>query len=144
MQLNFATLSVAVLIATAVVLQAEKARRPPPREPPPRVAVQPAPAPAPVPAPVVVARATDETPDVLPEGAGREETFYLCTACHGSAIIRQQGMSRQRWDETFDWMIERQRMPDPGAADRATIVDYLATAFPPRQQRGRGNPFLNQ
>jgi hypothetical protein len=133
-RLNFATLSVAVILATIVVLQLEKARRPPPR-----VAAAPAPA-----APAQVARATDETPEALPAGIGRDETFYLCTACHGTAIIRQQGMSRQRWDETFDWMMERHRMPDPGAADRALIVDYLAASFPPRQQRGRSNPFANQ
>jgi hypothetical protein len=81
---------------------------------------------------------------VLPAGAGREETFYLCTACHGTAIISQQGLSRQRWEETFDWMIEKHRMPDPGAAERTLIVDYLASAFPSRQQRGRSNPFANR
>ena len=137
MQLNIATLSAVILVATAVILQIEKANRPPPpsREPPRVAAVTPLP-------PAEVARATDETPDVLPEGKGRDETFYLCTACHGTAIIRQQGLPRERWEETFDWMIEKHRMPDPGAADRALIVDYLASAFPPRQQRGRANPFL--
>lgn len=139
MRFNLATLSAAILAATAVALYAKKLDRPPPRPEPPRAA-----APAPVVAPAQVARATDETPDVLPEGTGRDETFYLCTACHGTAIIRQQGMPRERWNETFDWMIEKHRMPDPGAAGRALIVDYLAASFPSRQQRGRANPFLNR
>jgi hypothetical protein len=137
-RLNIATLSAAILVATAIALQVQKANRPPPpvREPPRAAAPT-------VPPPAQVARGTDETPEVLPEGKGRDEAFYLCTACHGTAIITQQGLSRQRWEETFDWMIEKHRMPDPGAADRALIVDYLASAFPSRQ-RGRSNPFANR
>lgn len=141
MRLTFATLSAAILVMTAVGLELQKARRPPP--PPPREIPRPA-AVVPAAPSAQVARATDETPDALPDGKGRDETFYLCTACHGTAIIRQQGMPRERWDETFAWMIEKHRMPDPGAADRALIVDYLASAFPSRQQRGRANPFLNR
>lgn len=140
MRLTFASLSAAILVATAVALYAKKLDRPPPPTPEPTLLA----APVPATPPAQVARATDETPEVLPDGRGRDETFYLCTACHGSAIIRQQGMPRERWNETFDWMIEKHRMPDPGAADRNLIVDYLASAFPPRQQRGRANPFLNR
>ncbi len=88
-------------------------------------------------------RAQEESPEDLPEGKGREEAFYGCTACHGFAIIRQQGMSRERWDGTIEDMRIRHNMPDPDAADRALMLDYLATAFPPRQ-RGRPNPFLNR
>jgi hypothetical protein len=135
-QLNVATLSAAILMATALALQIHSANRPPPPVREPAQAAAPPP-------PVTVARATDETPEALPDGKGRDETFYLCTACHGTAIIRQQGLTRQRWEETFDWMIEKHRMPDPGAADRALIVDYLAATFPSRQ-RGRSNPFANQ
>ena len=84
-----------------------------------------------------------ETPEVLPPGEGREETFYACTACHGSRIVTQQGMSRERWDATIDWMIERHAMPPPDPAERALILDYLAANFPGRQQRrGPANPFL--
>ena len=139
MQLNIATLSVLILAATAIVLHSKTLDRP---QPPVPVAARPAPA-APAAAPLQTARVTDETPEVLPEGKGRDETFYLCTACHGTAIITQQGLTHQRWEETFDWMIEKHRMPDPGAAERALIVDYLAAAFPTRQ-RGRVNPFANR
>jgi mono/diheme cytochrome c family protein len=82
-----------------------------------------------------------ETPDDLPEGKGRDETFYACAACHGTAIIKAQGMSRERWEATIDWMVERHGMPEIDADDRALIVEYLARAFPSRQ-RGRPNPFL--
>lgn len=88
-----------------------------------------------------VAWAEDESPDDLPQGKGREEAFYGCTACHGFALVRQQGMSRERWDETIDYMSTRHNMPELDAADRALILDYLAASFPPRQ-RGRPNPFL--
>jgi hypothetical protein len=82
-----------------------------------------------------------ETPDDLPEGKGRDETFYACIACHGTAIIKAQGMTRERWDATIDWMVERHGMPEIDAGDRALIVEYLAQTFPSRQ-RGRPNPFL--
>jgi mono/diheme cytochrome c family protein len=83
----------------------------------------------------------EETPENFPEGKGRDETFYLCIACHGTALIKQQGMSRERWDQTLTWMTEKHGMPAPDADERKLIVDYLATNFPPRQ-RGRPNPFL--
>ncbi len=85
-----------------------------------------------------------ETPEVLPEGRGREETFYRCVACHSTAVIRRSGLSRERWDELMDWMAERHGMPPLEGEDRQIIVGYLAGAFPPREQRRRGpaNPFL--
>jgi hypothetical protein len=86
----------------------------------------------------------EETPEILPEGEGREDTFYRCTACHGTAVIRRSRLSRERWDELMDWMTERQGMPPLEGEERRLIVDYLAGAFPPQQQRRRGgtNPFL--
>ncbi len=85
-----------------------------------------------------------EEPEEYPEAAGREEAFYGCTACHGFKIVAQQGMSRQRWDDTIDFMIQRQNMPKPEAKEREKILDYLALAFPeqPATQRARPNPFL--
>ncbi len=92
-------------------------------------------------APVASLSQGPEDVDVFPAGVGRDETFYSCTACHGSSIVRQQGMSREQWSATIDYMVERHKMPEPDQALRALIVDYLAGAFPPRQ-RGRPNPFL--
>lgn len=84
-----------------------------------------------------------ETPEDMPAGKGRDETFYACTACHGTLIIKQQGMSRERWEQTIDYMIERHGMPEIDSDDRALVIDYLATAFPPRR-RAPVNPFLRQ
>ena len=85
-----------------------------------------------------------ETPEVLPEGHGREDTFYRCTACHSTAVIRRSRLSRERWDELMDWMTERHGMPPLEREERRLIVGYLAGAFPPQEQRRRGpaNPFL--
>ena len=45
---------------------------------------------------------TDETPEDLPAGDGREETFYACTACHGFKIVAQQGLTRTQWDDSLN------------------------------------------
>jgi mono/diheme cytochrome c family protein len=87
--------------------------------------------------------AEPETPEVLPEGPGRDETFFACVACHNTAIIRAQGMTRERWDETLSWMVERHNMPNYEGEERKVILDYLARHFPPRR-RAPVNPFLKQ
>ncbi|MGQ0664055.1 MAG: hypothetical protein ACT4P2_10825 [Pseudomonadota bacterium] len=87
------------------------------------------------------AAAVEESPDDLPPGKGREEAFYACTACHGTAIVRQQGMSRERWADSLNWMTERHGMPELDPGDRELVLDYLSAAFPPRR-RGPVNPFL--
>ena len=79
----------------------------------------------------------------LPEGPGREVTFYTCTACHGVALIKAQGLTRDLWDSTFDLMLEKHRMPPVKPAERAEILDYLSQQFPPRRRgRSADNPFL--
>jgi hypothetical protein len=80
---------------------------------------------------------------VLPDGHGRDETFYLCTACHSSALIRRSGFTRQQWDDLMDWMVEKQNMNPLTEEERKLVVDYLAGAFPPRQTRppAFANPF---
>ena len=81
--------------------------------------------------------------DDLPEGKGREVTFYTCTACHGVALIKAQGLTRDLWDSTFDLMLEKHRMPPVKPAERAEILNYLAEQFPPRRRgRNADNPFL--
>ena len=90
------------------------------------------------------AASAEETPAALPDAPGREETFYACTACHGTAVIRRSRLSREGWDGLMDWMTEKQGMAPLEGEQRRVIVDYLARAFPPgtQQQRRGGNPFL--
>lgn len=83
----------------------------------------------------------EETPEVLPPGEARDDTFYRCTACHDTAVIRRSALSRGQWDELMDWMTEKHAMPPLEGAEREAIVDYLARAFPPRGGRAARNPF---
>ena len=86
-------------------------------------------------------RPNDESPEDLPPGPGREETFYFCTACHGTAVIKAQGMRREQWDESLTWMQAKHNMPKPDAATREVLLGYLGTALPPKVQRGWVSPF---
>jgi mono/diheme cytochrome c family protein len=89
----------------------------------------------------------DERIEDLPTGAGRDETFGMCTACHGYRLVSNQGMTREKWDETLTWMTERHNMPDIQGADRDVILDYLATHHPPKAPSRAGgfkNPFAPQ
>jgi hypothetical protein len=84
----------------------------------------------------------EESPEDYPAGAGREQTFYACTPCHGFRIVAQQGQSRRQWDETLDWMTQRHNMPKLEGDDRRIVLDYLAATYPPRSApRGWQNPF---
>ncbi|GBD44873.1 hypothetical protein HRbin40_02365 [bacterium HR40] len=75
----------------------------------------------------------------LPEGPGREEAFYTCSACHAFALVAQQGLSRDRWEGIIVRMIEEQGMEPPSEEERQLILDYLATWFgPERAFRKRG------
>ena len=87
-------------------------------------------------------RPTEESPEQYSAGPNRDDTFYFCTACHGFKIIAQQGMSRERWNETFNIMVTRHSMADVQGEQRDQMLDYLATAFPERRAPGGWkNPF---
>ncbi len=67
----------------------------------------------------------------LPEDSGREQVFYACPACHSLMMVRQQGLSREVWDETLDWMVKEQKMEPMDPKDRALALDYLAKWYGP-------------
>jgi len=64
-----------------------------------------------------------------PSGPGQAETGQLCNACHSLAIVKQQGLSRDSWDELLDWMVEEQGMAEQSPEQRSLILDYLSTHF---------------
>ena len=87
-----------------------------------------------------------ETPEMFPPGPNREEAFYFCTACHNFKLTAQQGMTREKWAETLEWMTVKHRMPKLEGKELREILDYLSAAFPPRapaQGGGWKNPFTN-
>ncbi len=67
----------------------------------------------------------------LPEGEGRLETFQHCIGCHSTAIIRQQRLNRERWDQILTWMVENQGMQEMVPEIRAQVLDYLAEQLNP-------------
>ncbi len=67
--------------------------------------------------------------DGLPGGAGREEVYGLCGACHSLMIVKQQGLSRDAWAETMDWMVEEQGMPELDRETLDLVIDYLAEHY---------------
>lgn len=88
-----------------------------------------------------------ERPEDLPEGRGRDETFYACTACHNFKLVAAQGMDRARWDDSLTWMTTRHNMADIRGPERDLILDYLAKHYPPRAPSRAGgwrNPFAPQ
>jgi mono/diheme cytochrome c family protein len=85
----------------------------------------------------------DERPEDFPAGAGRDETFYACTACHGFKLVAQQGMNRRQWEESVDWMTKRHNMPPLEGNERKIVLDYLTATYPPQTRPGGWqNPFL--
>lgn len=65
----------------------------------------------------------------LPEGPGREEVFYVCQACHSLAIVQQQGLDRESWDEVLKWMVAEQEMEPLEAEPRKLVLDYLTKHY---------------
>lgn len=86
--------------------------------------------------------AKQENVETLPEGPGREETFYGCTACHNFSLVSAQGMTRRQWEDTIHLMVERHNMPELAQAEQKVMLDYLEKHYPPRAGRGGWrNPF---
>jgi mono/diheme cytochrome c family protein len=86
--------------------------------------------------------ASEERPEDFPEGAGRDEAFYACVACHNFKLVAAQGMSRAKWDETLTWMTTRHNMPELSGKDRTVVLDYLEKNYPAKPAAGGWkNPF---
>jgi cytochrome c553 len=100
---------------------------------------------APVAAAAQAVTPRDETPADYPDGPGRDQTFYSCTACHGFKLVAAQGQARGQWEDTLDFMTARHNMPKLEGNDRKIVLDYLEASFPPRRAPGGfQNPFLKK
>ena len=55
--------------------------------------------------------------------------FGLCQACHSLAIVKQQGLDRESWDEALVWMVKEQAMPPIDPENRKLVLDYLTTHY---------------
>lgn len=72
-----------------------------------------------------------------PEGELAEEVGYFCSACHSTALISQQGLDRQRWDDVLQWMIEDNGMPELDPETYERYLDFLTESFPEATQKER-------
>jgi len=89
----------------------------------------------------------DESPEEFAAGAGRDEAFYACTACHGFRLVAQQGLTRAQWEDSIGLMVRRHTMPPLDEKSREVVLNYLEAAYPPRAPaagRGWQNPFSKQ
>jgi len=63
----------------------------------------------------------------LPEGPGKRLVQDICAGCHGLDSVTSQRATRQGWESTVDYMIQRgASMKDE---DARVIVDYLTKNF---------------
>lgn len=67
----------------------------------------------------------------LPAGEGREVVYGLCSACHSLKLVIQQGLARESWHKTLQWMVEEQGMPELDADTEEQVLDYLAEHYGP-------------
>jgi hypothetical protein len=81
----------------------------------------------------------------LPEGPGKNLVLAQCGVCHSLALVTQNRMTRDKWDETITWMQETQNLWLIPPEMRNSILDYLEKHFSPQQDapsllRPRVNP----
>ncbi len=76
-----------------------------------------------------IQRADDSEFGLLVPGRGAEETFLYCTPCHSEMIVAQQGLTREGWIESLQWMVEEQGMPEIEEPDYGLVIDYLSTHY---------------
>jgi hypothetical protein len=79
-----------------------------------------------------------ESPEEFPAGPGRDDTFYACTACHNFKLVAAQGLSRQGWEESLQFMYDKHKMPVLPPKEREVVLNYLTASFPPRAPANRG------
>ena len=66
----------------------------------------------------------------LPEGPNRELISRTCSTCHDLGMVIGAARSREGWNGTIDDMISYGMNITP--AERALVLEYLATYLPPR------------
>ncbi|KXF82076.1 c-type cytochrome [Enterovibrio coralii] len=52
-----------------------------------------------------------------------------CSSCHSLHLVVQQGLSKESWDETLEWMVDEQGMDPLEPEDHEKVLVYLATHY---------------
>lgn len=64
---------------------------------------------------------------------GWETVKQNCTACHSAALVTQNSGSRNHWEHLIRWMQETQGLWQFDPSIEASILDYLAEHYGPRE-----------
>jgi hypothetical protein len=67
----------------------------------------------------------------LPPGPNREIVDRICQSCHDSNYFESTKRDRESWNSVIEEMVSYGLRVEP--AERAKILDYLATALGPSQ-----------
>ncbi len=62
---------------------------------------------------------------------GAAATHAYCTVCHSERIVAQQGLTREDWLETLEYMVDEHGMAPIEGSDYDLVVDYLSTHYGP-------------
>ena len=66
---------------------------------------------------------------IIESGAGMALVVAKCSGCHSLHLVKQQGLSRESWLETLEWMIDEQGMDALNENEEKQILDYLSTHY---------------
>ncbi|MDF2152253.1 c-type cytochrome [Vibrio sp. CAU 1672] len=66
---------------------------------------------------------------ILTPGENMELVAAVCSACHSLYLVTQQGLSKESWDETLQWMVDEQGMDELDADKREAVLIYLSTYY---------------
>lgn len=68
---------------------------------------------------------------------GWQQVRAHCGGCHSHALVTQQRADRQAWLDMIRWMQASQNLWQFQPETEAQILDYLATNYPPQENRRR-------
>ena len=74
---------------------------------------------------------------------GWEAVKGNCTACHSAKFITGQRGDRETWQSMIRWMQSTQGLWQIPSETESTILDYLATNYPPNKSSRRSNLPIN-
>ena len=86
----------------------------------------------------VQAQATDPATGLV-IAEGWESVQQTCTECHSAQLITQNAGSAAVWKSRIVWMQETQGLQQLSAPLEASILDYLAAHYGPRDASRRAN-----
>lgn len=66
---------------------------------------------------------------ILKPGENMELVAAVCSACHSLHLVVQQGLSKDSWDETLEWMVDEQGMDELDPDDHEAVLVYLSTYY---------------